>query len=93
MRGNYNSKIDKNSVSAKYKVYLKDVNQPILASNIRYFDKFLFLIPPKSQYPSFIQLSEIMKIEQIERNKDGFKGIIDYFGASCKMIVAQFSRA
>lgn len=80
MRGNYNSKVDQNSVSAKYKVYLKDASQPILASNIRYFDKSLFFIPPKSQHPSFIQLSEIKKIEQIARNKDGFKGIIDYFG-------------
>lgn len=80
MRGNYNSKMDQKSPSAKYKIYLKDASQPFLASNIRYFDKSLFFIPPKSKLPSFIQLGEIRKIELIARNEDGFRGVIDYFG-------------
>jgi hypothetical protein len=80
LRGNYNSKKDQSSTSAIYKLYLKDVSLPIIASNIRYFDKSIFVISPNSKYPSFIQLSELKKIEQVARNKDGYKGIIDYFG-------------
>jgi len=82
-KGNATSKEDKLSNLVINKVYLKN-NSIISASTIRYFERFAFVVIPTTKQPTFIQLSEILKVEQVANKSGGFKGIIDYFGYELK---------
>lgn len=79
LRGNEISKKDKLSNLVTSKMYLKD-NSVVSASSVRFFDKFAFVVTPKTKQATFIQLSEILRVEQVAQKNDGFKGLIDYFG-------------
>lgn len=79
LKGNETSKKDKLSNLITNKIYLKN-NSVVSVSSIRFFDKFAFVVIPTTKQPTFIQLSEIFKVEQVAKKGGGFKGIIDYFG-------------
>lgn len=79
LKGNETSKKDKLSNLVTNKVYLKN-NTVLSVSSVRFFDKFAFVVIPTTKLPTFIQLSEIYKVEQVASKGGGFKGIIDYFG-------------
>lgn len=79
LKGNETSKKDKLSNLVTNKIYLKN-NTVVSVSSIRFFDKFAFVVIPTIKQSTFIQLSEIVKVEQVANKDGGFKGIIDYFG-------------
>jgi len=77
------AEVAKDNLSSKvitHKIYLKDVNDTLSVSSIRYFDKFIIVSKLNDLNPTIVFLAEIRKVDQIAQSDNGFKGLINHFG-------------